>query len=97
MPKRPKYKAKHVFWDVTNRIVAPDYRIEKYRKKGKLKLPPDIIRFDSQHEFYVYLELCRMYGVGRVARQVKLRIQYPTCCYPNGKHWRVDFGILDEE
>lgn len=90
-----KYKAKYVFWDLENRTVKSTSDIERYRQKDKLTLPEHIIRFDSQHEFKVYLELCRMYGTERVLRQYKLRVVPPCCSYPNGKFWRVDFAIKE--
>ena len=67
--------------------------VEKYREGSRLKLPPSIWRFDSQHEFKVYLQLCRMYGKDRIVRQYPIAIVPPSCCYPSGKVWRVDFAI----
>jgi hypothetical protein len=88
-----KYKAKHVYWDLENRTVKSTFELERYRQKNKLALPEHIVRFDSQHEFRVYLELCRIYGTERVVRQHRIRIVPPCYCYPNGKFWRVDFAI----
>ena len=93
MPGKPKYKAKYVFWDSKNEVVKSEHDINIYRCQGKLKLPEHIWRFDSQHEFKVYLQLVRMYGVSRIIRQFKLSIIPPGTCYPKGKSWRVDFAI----
>jgi hypothetical protein len=89
----PKYSAKAVFFDSTKRVVIDRNEIDIYRSKGKLKLPEHITRFDSQHEFRVYLELCRMYGQGKVSRQFPVKIFPPGYCYPKGKNWKVDFYI----
>ena len=90
-----KYKAKHVFYDSKTRSVISACSTDIYRVNGKLKLPSHIWRFDSIHEFKVYLELTRMYGVDRIARQHKLEIIPSGCCYPKSKDWRVDFAILN--
>lgn len=89
-----KYKAKAVFFDREKRIVIDPAEVCQYRAGKRLNLPSHIIRFDSQHEFGVYLELCRMYGAGRVVRQFPIQIYQPGCCYPKGKMWKVDFAIL---
>ncbi len=97
MSNIPKYKAKAVFWDAQKGIVLDSVAdIDKYRTKGRLKLPKHISRFDSQHEFKVYLELCRMYGEHRIVRQFLIEIIPPGCCYPRGKYWKVDFAITNE-
>jgi hypothetical protein len=93
MVATPKYKAKAVYFDSRKRVVIGKDEAERYRVKGKLKLPDDISRFDSQHEFKVYLELCRIYGAERVVRQCPVRIYPPGLCYPKGKTWKIDFGI----
>lgn len=93
MPGKPKYKAKHVFWDSKNEVVKNRHDINIYRCHGKLKLPEHIWRFDSQHEFKVYLQLVRMYGKECVLRQHRVRIIEPGLCYPNGKYWKADFAI----
>lgn len=93
MARIPKYKAKYVYWDVDQRIVRSIHDIEVFRCHGKLKLPPNIIRFDSQHEFKVYLELVRLFSAERIERQYKVQIASPTYCYPSGRHWKIDFAI----
>jgi hypothetical protein len=93
MRATPKYKAKAVFFDSIKRVVIDRNEIDKYRPGGKLKLPDGITRFDSQHEFKVYLELCRMYGQERVSRQHPVQIIPPGYCYPKGKNWKIDFYI----
>ena len=90
-----KYSAKHVYWDTKKQVVRSIHDIEIYRCKGRLKLPKHITRFDSQHEFKVYLELCRMYGEHRVRRQTPVEIIPPGRCYPAGKTWKVDFAIAN--
>jgi len=97
MSKNPKYKAKYVFWDSLNRCVIAVAKAEEYRVNGRLKLPKHIYRFDSQHEFKVYLELVRIYGVSRVQRQYRLLVIPPCSCYPQGKYWKVDFVIRRNE
>jgi hypothetical protein len=94
--KTTKFKAHYVYWDVVNRSVINPSFIEQFRVKGRVKLPDNIIRFDSQHEFKVYLELIRIYGVHRVVRQHPIRIITPGFCYGNGKTWKVDFAIRSE-
>lgn len=96
MSRVPKYKAKYVFWDNKNRVVKNVHDIEIYRCNGKLKLPEYIWRFDSQHEFKVYLNLVRIFGWDRIKRQYPLTIIPPGRCYPNGKVWRIDFAITSE-
>ena len=88
-----KFKNKVVFWNLQTSCVVSSQEVEHYRTKNKLKLPKHIIRFDSTHEFKVYLELCRMYGSNRVLRQHEVKIAPPSLCYPNGKTWRCDFAI----
>lgn len=95
MPSQPKYQAKHVYWDAKNKIVRAGFDIEIYRCYGKLKLPPHIWRFDSQHEFKVYLELVRMYGEHRIERQFSVPIFPISCCYARGKSWKVDFALVN--
>lgn len=89
----PKYKAKAVFWDTKKETVIDKSGVERYRVKDRLKLPNTIARFDSQHEFKAYLELCRMYGADRVIRQFPVEIFPKGDCYPKGKYWKVDFAI----
>ena len=89
-----KYLAKYVYWDTKKRVVMNVHDIEIYRCNKKLRLPKHIARFDSQHEFKVYLELVRMYGEYSVERQVAVEIIPPCKCYPTGKRWKVDFTVL---
>ena len=96
MPKTPKFKAKPVFWDTKDKVVRSGIDIEIYRCHGKLKLPEHIWRFDSQHEFKVYLELVRIFGADRIKRQHLLTIIPRGKCYPNGKNWKVDYAILSD-
>jgi hypothetical protein len=93
MKTTPKYKAKPVFWDTKQEIVIDSSEVGKYRVKNRLKLPEHITRFDSQHEFKVYLELWRMYGGHRIKRQYPIEVIPSGRCYPKGKHWKVDFAI----
>lgn len=93
MTTTPKYKAKAVFWHTEWKMVLDKSNLEEYRSKNRLKLPDNVFRFDSQHEFKVYLELCRMYGTDRVIRQYPVEIIPPGYCYPKGKTWKVDFAI----
>lgn len=88
-----KYQAKYVYWNTEKQVVIHPIDVEIYRCHGKLKLPKQVVRFDSQHEFRVYLELIRMYGVKGVKRQVKVNVFKKTVCYPNSKQWKVDFAI----
>lgn len=97
MPRTPKFKAKYVFWDDRDKLVKDKVDIEIYRCNGKLKLPGHIWRFDSQHEFKVYLELVRIFGADRIKRQHQIPLFYPGKCYPNGKVWKCDFAIDDTE
>ena len=89
----PKYKARAVFWDTKQEIVIDSSEVERYRIKDRLKLPEHITRFDSQHEFKVYLRLCWMYGEHRIKRQHPIEVVPPGRCYPKGKTWKVDFAI----
>lgn len=93
MKTTPKYKARAVFWDTKREIVIDSSAVEGYRAKNRLKLPEHITRFDSQHEFKVYLRLCWMYGEHRIKRQYPIEVIPPGRCYPKGKHWKVDFAI----
>ncbi len=97
MATRPKYKAKYVYWNAKACQVVDAASLERFRRKGRLVLSKDVWRFDSQHEFKVYLELCRMYEPHRIARQVALPIFEPGYCFPNGKNWKVDFGIFSTD
>jgi hypothetical protein len=91
-----KYQSKAVFWDRNRQIVINKLEADKLRPGEGLKLPSRIIRFDSTHEFKVYLELIRMYGDSNVVRQHPLQIFPKSACYPRGKTWRVDFAILTD-
>lgn len=94
--KTPKYKAKKVFWNTITQTVVGSQFIEGYRKpNGRLDIPNCIQRFDSQHEFKVYLELVRMYGDERVFPQYPIEIVQMGSCYPNGKTWKIDFAIRE--
>ncbi len=97
MPKTPKFKAKPVFWDSYNRVVKDEHDIDMWRCQGKLNLPNHIWRFDSQHEFKVYLELVRIFGADRVIPQFSVEIIPSGKCYPKGKKWKVDFAIAKTE
>jgi hypothetical protein len=90
-----KYQSKVVFWDRNKQAVICKVTADKYRLENKDKLPDYIFRFDSTHEFCVYLELVRMYGDVRVVRQHPLEIFPKSFCYPNGKKWKVDFAIIN--
>ena len=94
--KTPKYKSKFVYWDIFYQHVVSQENIEAYRQQGQLKLPENIWRFDSQHEFKVYLQLVRIFGAGRIVRQYELEIIPRGLCYPSGKTWRVDFAIISQ-
>ena len=89
----PKYRAKHVYWDDLEKHVIGFQDVQQFRIKNRLQLPKHIWRFDSQHEFKVYLELVRMYGKDAIKRQWKVDIYNPSWCYPNGKTWKADFAI----
>ncbi len=93
MSTKLKYGSKPVYCNLRTQSVLSPYEIDSYRYKGKLKLAKHLAKFDSQHEFKVYLELIRMYGVSRVIRQYPLEIIAPGYCYSNGKNWRVDFAV----
>lgn len=88
-----KYSAKYVYWDTQKQVVLPPSDIEIHRYNGRLKLPKHIVRFDSHHEFRVYIELCRMYGSKCISRQYKVKTIEPCTCYPTGKYWKVDFAV----
>lgn len=90
----PKYKAKPVYWDSETRVVTSSSFVSSFKRKGKLKLPKHIWRFDSQHEFRVYIELIRMYGAERILRQYPIEVLPPSLCYPKGKKWRADFVVV---
>lgn len=92
-----KYSAKHVYWDAKKQVVLNVHDVEIYRCKGKLRLPSHYYRFDSQHEFKVYLELCRMYGESNVERQYPVKILPKGKCYPKGLTWKVDFTVCSKE
>ena len=93
MPTKNKYESKNVWWDEKKRTVIHKSDVEIYRCKGRLKTPEHYVRFDSQHEFKVYLELIRMFDYDRIVRQHKIELLPPSICYPKGKTWRVDFAI----
>ncbi|MGL5940808.1 MAG: hypothetical protein ACRC2S_10520 [Waterburya sp.] len=90
-----KYKSKVVFWDRNKQAVICKATADKYRPGNKDRLPEHIFRFDSTHEFHVYLELVRMYGDTRIVRQYPLEIFPRSFCYPNGKKWKIDFAIMN--
>ncbi len=93
MTKQLKYRSKPVFWDLLDKRVISSLGVEKYRFKGKLKLPNHIERFDSTLEFNVYQKLIDLYGNRRIVTQYPLMIFPPGYCYPKGKYWRVDFAV----
>ena len=90
---KTKYTAKHVYWDRSLLRVINSSSLIDSASGSRKKLPENIIRFDSIHEFKVYRELTRMFGAACVDCQVKLNILLPCICYPNGKTWKVDFGV----
>jgi hypothetical protein len=92
-PTTQKYRSKAVYWNLITKTVMSLNWMEQYRVNGKLQIPKCIARFDSQHEFKVYLELVRMYGEDSIIRQYPVDICNPCCCYPKGKTWKVDFAI----
>jgi hypothetical protein len=92
-PTTQKYRAKVVYWNLVTRTVVSTQSMEQYRVNDKLRVPKCIARFDSQHEFKVYLELVRMYGTANVLRQYPIDIIEECCTYPRGKTWKVDFAI----
>ena len=92
-----KYSAKHVYWDVKKQVVLNIHDVEIYRCNGKLRLPSHYYRFDSQHEFKVYLELCRMYGEENVERQYPIKVLPSSKCYPRGLTWKVDFTVCTKK
>ena len=93
MTRQLKYRSKPVFWDLEDKRVISSLEVEKYRSKGRLKLPNRIERFDSTLEFSVYQKLIDLYGERRIVRQYLLMILPPGYCYPKGKYWRVDFAV----
>ena len=92
-----KYGAKYVFWNTINECVISAESAEGLRSGKQRQLPKHIRRFDSQHEFKVYLELVRMYGKHRVKSQVHLTILPPGNCFPRGKTWKVDFALSEPD
>ena len=81
---------------MTQRVINPGI-LEQYRKKDRILLPDGIHRFDSQHEFKVFLELKRMYGHYRIKKQVRTEIIPPGMCYPRGRKWKIDFAVRNFE
>ena len=92
-----KYSAKYVFWNTNTKTVISSEDANKLRSGKQNKLPGHIRRFDSQHEFKVYLELARIYGYKRVRTQVAISILPPGVCFPRGKQWRIDFAVTEPE
>lgn len=90
-----KYGAKYVFWNRDTQTVISSEYANKLRRGKQNKLPEYIRRFDSQHEFKVYLELARIYGYQRVRTQVAISILPPGICFPRGKSWRIDFAVTE--
>ena len=90
---KSKYRAKHVYWDSIKQVVVTKEAAKVPCRNNTWEMPSHIYRFDSVHEFKVYLELVRMHGAENVLRQHKVSIIKPGVCYPNGKTWRVDFAI----
>ena len=93
MGRQPKYKARFVYWDSLKRVVINKFDAEAILRQNNRKLPKHIWRFDSQHEFKVYLELVRIFGADRIERQYHVNLFFPGKCYPNGKTWKCDFAI----
>ena len=92
-----KYGSRPVYWDLTKRCVVDRSKLEIYRKGGKLKLPNEVVKFDSTHEFKVYLELIRIYGLERINLHYPIETIPKGQCYPNGKTWKVDFAIKHKD
>ena len=95
MASTPKYKSVPVYWNSRDNTVLNPDAIAAYRNQKVTAIPRHIWKFDSQHEFKVYLQLVRMYGAKRIKRQYKLHVVKPGICYPNGKTWKADFIIKD--
>lgn len=94
MAQSTKYRAKHVYWDASKRIVIAPEVAKELQAKNNNKRPDYIWRFDSQHELKVYRELVRMFGADRIIRQYTVEIVPESRCYPNGRKWRVDFAVI---
>ena len=90
-----KFKAKYVYWDSKNQRVIDCYEADKLRFGKQDTLPKHIRRFDSRHEFKVYLELIRIYGIRRIKTQVHINLLPRGLCFPRGKTWKVDFAIVE--
>ena len=95
MGSTPKYKSVPVYWNSRDNAVLSSDAITAYRSQKAVGIPRHIWKFDSQHEFKVYLQLVRMYGAKRIKRQHKLHVVKPGICYPNGKTWKADFIVKD--
>lgn len=93
MATNQKYSAKPVFYNLKSQTVLTSEYAERYRENGRIKLSRDIHKFDSTHEFKVYLHLARIYGARRIVLQHPIQVVPKGLCYPNGKNWRVDFAI----
>lgn len=97
MSNMHKYHSKYVFWDKLNQRVINAHEADKLRSGKQDTLPKHIRRFDSLHEFKVYLELIRIYGIQRIKTQVHVNILPRGLCFPRGKTWKVDFAITESD
>lgn len=88
-----KYRAKKVYYNTSNRMMVSQAMIACYRHQGKLKLPSEILCFDSKFEFKVYRTLVDLFGSHAVICQYPIELIPSGQCYPSGKDWKIDFAI----
>ncbi len=90
---RSKYKAAPVYFcSRQNRQLTPN-EIKIYKASGNKSDFTDVIRFESQHEYKVYLVLRNSYLFSEISPQYQVEILPPkdSACFPTGKRWQVDF------
>ena len=89
-----KYKAKLVYYSPSKNRQLTKNEIQAYKSYGINSGFADAIKFDSYHEYKVYLSLRNSYIISEVIPHPKIEIlskKDKLACFPTGKRWAVDF------
>jgi hypothetical protein len=81
-----KYKAKPLYYDTLS------LEIRQNPSNAERK---SLLYFASQHEFKVYQALVSTFGAKSIVCQYKIDIAPKCSIYPKGKHWLVDFAVIE--
>ena len=89
-----KYKAQIVYYSPSKDRQLTKNEILAYKSYGINSDFADAIKFDSYHEYKVYLTLRNSYIISEVIPHFPIEIlskKDKLACFPTGKRWAVDF------